>query len=181
MPSSPPETIELPAGVLSRLREADAEGVAATVLASLDHLRPWMPWATFEAARADVQLGRCREAQTSWQTGSDYQYVIKTDLQGPVIGAIGLHRRIGPDAIEIGYWLHVDYVGHGYATAAAQALTQAAFDLPATGRVEIHTDEANALSAAIPQRLGYQLDRVQVRVPEAPAETGRLQIWVKYH
>ena len=45
-------------------------------------------------------------------------------------------------------------------------------------RVEIHTDEANTISAAIPQRLGYRLDRIDERVPAAPAETGRLQIWV---
>src|SRR5580658_980372 len=111
--SSPPETIELPAGVLSRLRETDAEGVAAAVLESLEHLRPWMPWATFEATRADVQLERCHDAATSWQSGSDYQYVLKPDRDGPVIGAFGLHRRVGPDALEIGYWVHADHAGHG--------------------------------------------------------------------
>jgi RimJ/RimL family protein N-acetyltransferase len=178
MPSSPPETIELPAGVLSRLRETDAENVAAAVLASLEHLRPWMPWATFEATRADVQLERCHDATTSWQSGSDYQYVLKPDRDGPVIGAFGLHRRIGPESIEIGYWMHADHAGHGYATAAARALTEAALGLPEVARVEIHTDEANVISAAIPRRLGYRLDRVDGREPEAPAETGRLQIWV---
>jgi RimJ/RimL family protein N-acetyltransferase len=178
MPSSPPEIIELQAGVLSRLRESDAEAVAAAVLASLEHLRPWMPWATFEIARADVQLERCREAQTGWRTGSDYQYVLRANRGGPVIGAIGLHRRIGPQALEIGYWTHVDHAGHGYATAGAGALTEAALGLPDIARVEIHTDEANVISAAIPRRLGYRLDRVDTREPEAPAEIGRLQIWV---
>jgi RimJ/RimL family protein N-acetyltransferase len=45
-------------------------------------------------------------------------------------------------------------------------------------RVEIHTDEANTISAAIPQRLGYRLDRIEDRVPAAPSETSRLQIWI---
>jgi RimJ/RimL family protein N-acetyltransferase len=50
--------------------------------------------------------------------------------------------------------------------------------LSGVARVEIHTDEANAISAAIPRRLGYRLDRVDELPPEAPAHSGRLQIWV---
>ncbi len=45
-------------------------------------------------------------------------------------------------------------------------------------RIEIHTDEANAISASIPRSLGYRLDRVDELPPEAPAHSGRLQIWV---
>jgi hypothetical protein len=45
-------------------------------------------------------------------------------------------------------------------------------------RVEIHTDEANAISAAIPHRLRYRLDLVDELRPKAPAHSGRLQIWV---
>jgi RimJ/RimL family protein N-acetyltransferase len=81
-------------------------------------------------------------------------------------------------AIEIGYWTHVAHAGRGYMTAAAGSITQVAGALPDVDRVEIHTDEANLRSAAIPRKLGYRLDRVQTRRPEAPAESGRLQIWV---
>jgi RimJ/RimL family protein N-acetyltransferase len=45
-------------------------------------------------------------------------------------------------------------------------------------RVEIHCDEANIASAAIPRKLGYRLDRIERRMPEAPGESGRLMIWV---
>ena len=51
----------------------------------------------------------------------------------------GLHRRIGPAALEIGYWLHPDYPGRGYATKAVSALTEAALSLHHINRVEIHT------------------------------------------
>jgi RimJ/RimL family protein N-acetyltransferase len=179
MPNYPPEVIDLPAGVLTRLRESDGRPIAAAVLASLEYLRPWMPWATFEAARVDVQQDRCREAEKQWDLGGDCQYVLRPEPHGPVIGSFGLHRRVGSDAIEIGYWMHVDYAGRGYGTAAAAALTDAVLELPDITRVEIHTDEANARSAAIPQRLGYRLDRVDTRLPQAPGECGRLQIWVR--
>jgi RimJ/RimL family protein N-acetyltransferase len=178
MSNSPPERLELPRAVLARLRESHADLMAQAVLASLDHLKPWMPWASVEAGSPAAQRDRCLAMQDSWASGSDYTYVLLTDESGPVIGSFGLHRRVGPGAIELGYWVHVDYVGQGYATAAAQALTEAGLALDDVTRVEIHTDQANVKSAAIPQRLGFRLDRVDEREPEAPAECGRIQIWV---
>ena len=44
--------------------------------------------------------------------------------------------------------------------------------------VEIHTDEANLPSSAIPRRLGYRLERVDQVEARTPAETGRLQVWI---
>jgi len=46
-------------------------------------------------------------------------------------------------------------------------------------RVEIHCDEANVASSAIPRKLGYRLDRVSPYPPEAPGESGRRQIWIR--
>ena len=94
-----------------------------------------------------------------------------------MIGAFDLWR-IGPGAIELGYWVHVDFIGRGYATTCRRALTRAGLALSDVVRVEIHTDEANAISAAIPRRLGYRLDRVDELPPEVPAHSGRQQIWV---
>ena len=45
-------------------------------------------------------------------------------------------------------------------------------------RVEIHCDQANHLSAAVPERLGYRLDRVEPDEIRAPGESGRSMIWV---
>ena len=104
--------------------------------------------------------------------------MLRREQSEQVIGCFGLHRRIGPGAVKIGYWVHVDFTGLGYATACARALTQVGLALSGVVRVEIHADEANVISAAIPRRLGYRLDRVDERPPRAPAESGRLQIWV---
>jgi RimJ/RimL family protein N-acetyltransferase len=176
--TAPPETIELTGSVLSRIRESDSEQIGAAVLASLEHLRPWMPWATAAGAAPVPQRAWAREAEGQWAPGVAYLYTLRRAPDGPVLGTFGLHRRVGPGALEIGYWLHADATGQGYATRAAAALTAAALALPDISRVEIHTDEGNKASAAIPQRLGYRLDRVDARTAEAPAETGRLQIWV---
>ncbi|HTX81130.1 MAG TPA: GNAT family protein [Streptosporangiaceae bacterium] len=178
MTEAPPEVIEVPRGLLARIRESDADQLAEAVAASLDHLRPWMPWATTKAADPQAQREHCREAEKCWDEGAEYVYALRPESSRNVIGCFGLHRRIGPGAIEIGYWVHVDFAGRGYATACARALTDTALALSDVARVEIHTDEANTISAAIPRRLGYRLERIDERPPTAPGESGRLQIWV---
>jgi len=38
-----------------------------------------------------------------------------------VLGEVGLMPRIGPGALEIGYWVHIDHVGRRLATEASHA------------------------------------------------------------
>ena len=178
MTARPPERLERDGVVLRRPREEDAEAIGAAVAASLEHLRPWMAWADDGAttpARRREHQDRC---DSGWESGTDFAYVTVDPGDGSVVGAAGLHRRIGPRAIEIGYWVHVNHTRQGHATAAARALTDAAWTLPEVERVEIHCDEANVRSAAVPRRLGYRLDRIEEDDVTAPAETGRSMVWV---
>jgi RimJ/RimL family protein N-acetyltransferase len=179
--AQPPELIDAGAVILRRNRSADAAAVAKAVGDSLEHLEPWMPWARPEAATVATQAARIVEVEAGWDRGTDFVYVMRPPgaADDTVVGIIGLHRRIGPRAVEVGYWTHVAYTGRGYMSAAAKAATEAVEALADVHRVEIHTDEANVRSAAIPPKLGYRLDRVDIRMPEAPAESGRLQIWAR--
>ena len=165
--------------ILRRIRTADAGAVAAAVSASLDHLRPWMPWATPESAERRSQLARVAEADEMWESGISHIYSVLTADVGTLVGEIGLHRRAGDGSIEIGYWIAGAHAGRGLGTSAAGAITAVALALTGVSRVEIHCDEANLASAAIPRKLGYRLDRIEVRQPEAPGESGRLMIWVQ--
>lgn len=182
-PYRPPEQLDAGPVLLRRCRVEESAAFAEAVKESLEHLRPWMPWAAPEAADPERQRARLAGAAENWEAGTEFLYTIFLPGREPagggtVIGTIGLHRRIGPGGIEIGYWVHAAHTGRGYATAAARALTGAALALPDVRRVEIRCDEANAASAAIPRKLGYRLARVDRRDPEAPGETGRLMIWV---
>ncbi len=94
-----------------------------------------------------------------------------------VVGGIGLHDRVEPGAIEIGYWGHVAHGGRGIITRAAQALTSVALALPHIERVEIHCDAANVRSAAVPQRLGYDLVGTDPRPRAAPGDSGIEMVW----
>lgn len=174
----PPERIDLEDVVLRRERLGDEVLVADAVNANLDHLRPWMPWAQPAAATVSAQRARLAEAEQFWEANSDYTYLLLDAAEANLFGIFGLHRRIGPGAIELGYWLTREAVGQGRATEAARALTAAVLRLDDVSRVEIHCDEANRRSQLIPQRLGYHLDRVEMDNIEAPGEIGHSMIWV---
>ncbi len=192
-PGGPPEQVGAGPLVLRRVHADDAAAIAVAVGASMEHLRPWMPWATPEAAELRSQLVRVAEADELWASGTGFIYVIIDTGRGPdgpagpgvvrdpdgeFAGTIGLHRRPADDVVEIGYWIVAGKTRRGYATAAAGAMTRVAAALPGTRRVEIHCDEANTASAGVPRKLGYRLDRVEPHEREAPGELGRRMIWV---
>src|SRR5260370_1339251 len=72
----PPDRVTAGPLVLRRMELGDAETIAAVVGESLDHLRPWMPWATKDAADRRTQLARITEADELWESGTDYIYAI---------------------------------------------------------------------------------------------------------
>ncbi|MBV9101854.1 MAG: GNAT family N-acetyltransferase [Candidatus Dormibacteraeota bacterium] len=131
----------------------DAESLHRAVLESVDHLRPWVPF----ASREPITLSQRRTAMKQWQgwldDGGDRMYGLF--LGDQVVGGCGLHRRIGPGGLEIGYWVHPGFVRRGYATAAARTMTDEAFALDGIDRVEIWHQEANVPSGRVPAALGF--------------------------
>lgn len=182
-PGRPPELLALAGGVaLYRRSPGHSRALNTAVRANLDHLRPWLDWAA-EAPSLGRTAALTRAGAAAWDAGTDFMYLARrtgpNGRPGPVVGAFGLHGRVGPGALEIGYWVGAEHVGRGIATTAARALTEAALALPGIERVEIRCDRANTASAAVPRRLGYRLDREIGVAVRAPAETGRQLVWVR--
>jgi ribosomal-protein-serine acetyltransferase len=147
----PNELIEHAPVTLRRFRADDRDALFHAVTESLDHLRPWMPWAAdYSLASAEEYLARSIKG---WDEGTEYNYAITT--AGALVGIIGLMARIGPGGLEIGYWVHRAYTRRGLATAASAALVEQAFGLPGVDRVEIVHDELNIASAGVPRKLGF--------------------------
>jgi RimJ/RimL family protein N-acetyltransferase len=175
----PPERIDLDADTYLRwLTVSDAEAVARAVDESLDHLKPWMPWADAQSTDVTFQRNRLRQQSQQRERTEEWQYGLFAVADEQLLGSFGLMTRRGPGTLEIGYWLHPDVGRRGYATNAARALTATGRRVRSIKQMIIVCDEANTRSAAIPQRIGYTLQRVESRTPEAPGETGRMQIWV---
>lgn len=169
-----PEEIDVGAHglVLRRLGLADAAGLVAAIERSLPELRRFMPW-----AMEDPTLESVTAFLASVAAGPAMGFGL-LEAGGELVGGFGLHDRRGPGIIEIGYWVRSDRTGRGFATAAARALTDVAFDcFPVVDRIEIRCDPANAASAAIPPKLGYRLDRTDAVEVEAEAQTGMQQVW----
>ncbi|MFB6890055.1 GNAT family N-acetyltransferase [Kitasatospora sp. NPDC056327] len=179
-PGRPPELLRPAGGITLRRRSPDhAPALNAAVRANLDHLRPWLEWAA-EAPSAARTAELTAAGAAAWDAGTDFIYLAVPDAEpGRVIGSFGLHGRIGPGALEIGYWLDAGHGGRGIATAAARTVAAAALALPGIHRVEIHCDPANTPSAGVARRLGFRLDRVIASPVRSPGETGRKQIWVQ--
>lgn len=172
-----PEGTEGSGLVIRRWRPADAPALHEAVAASVEHLRPYMAWIGFEPLDVADRVELIERWDDEWFHGGDAVYGIFRD--GVVVGGSGLHRRIGPDALEIGYWVHVDHVGQGVATDASRALTDLAFTLEGIERVEIHHDVTNAASRRVPEKLGFARigEAASGRDEQAPAETGTDAIW----
>ena len=155
--------VEVSAGDAVLLRAPDPIDAAATaeaVNSSLAHLGRFLDWAR-EPTTVDFQAVRLAIAREAFDAGGDAIYTIFVDDE--VVGAVGLHRRLGAGALEIGYWLRASSEGRGIMTAAVRALVGLAFDVDGAERVVIHCHPDNVRSAAIPERLGFALLRVDDR------------------
>lgn len=171
----PPERLVRGRLVLRKWRRTDAVAQAAAVHESLEHLRPWMPWAAGEPTPIDDRRAMLARWERDWQTGDTLSYGMFVD--GQVVGGASLMRRIGPGGLEIGYWVHVRHTQRGYATTAAAALTDVAFGLADVTHVEIHHDLANLASGRVAAKLGFTIVGDEPDEVAAPGEVGMNRIW----
>jgi ribosomal-protein-serine acetyltransferase len=169
----PQAVIEHGPVTLRRLREGDLDALCQAVTESLDHLRPWMPWAANYTRQSAAEF--LAKSARDWADGSEYNYAIITD--GALAGGCGLMTRIGPGGLEIGYWVHRAYTRRGLATAASAALVEQAFRLPGVDRVEIIHDELNVASGGVPRKLGFTEVGRQPLSDPTPGGNGVGVVW----
>jgi RimJ/RimL family protein N-acetyltransferase len=173
----PPERIEIEGLIIRRWTANDVDARVHAIAASLEHLRPWLPWSAQPQLRPD-QEAFLRRSDNGWEAGDNCDYGVFDAVSSELLAAVGLHNRVGPGAREMGYWVHVGHTGQGVITRAVAAVTRAALAVDGIQRIEIHCDQANTRSVALAGRLGYQLTRTEIRPIRTPAESGRWQIWV---
>jgi [ribosomal protein S5]-alanine N-acetyltransferase len=144
----------------SRLRlrpftEADADALYA-LHSDAYVLRYWdsSPWT--EPARAGRFIATCRELADE---GTGARVAIDRLSDGVFLGWCGLSRyNADYRSASLGYCLNEAAWGQGYATEAARALLQWAFDTLDLNRVQAEADTRNAASAAVLKKLGFLLE-----------------------
>jgi RimJ/RimL family protein N-acetyltransferase len=155
----------------------DAPLLHAAIQESLGHLQDWMPWAADESAPLQARIERMRAWRGKFDLGQDFAFGIFDPGEQRLLGSTGLHTRLGAQALEIGYWIHKDFINQGLATESSAALVRVAFEIERVNRVEIHCAPDNLRSAAVPRKLGFTHEAtLRERIPHG--ETWRdSMIW----
>jgi RimJ/RimL family protein N-acetyltransferase len=109
--------------------------------------------------------------------GNDTTFVI-TLRNGPLIGACGL-KQLDRHPPELGYWLGIKHWGKGYATEAARAVIDHAFDELDNEAVHAAARVTNPASRRVLEKCGFQwtgagLLRVRAISSSAPIDRFRL-------
>jgi ribosomal-protein-alanine N-acetyltransferase len=131
---------------------ADADALFA-LHSNAQVLRYWdaPPWT--ERSRAERFLATCRQLA---EEGSGARLAMERASDGRFVGWCGLSRW-NPDyrSASLGYCLDNAAWGQGYATEAAGALLDWAFETLDLNRVQSETDTRNAASARVLEKLGF--------------------------
>ncbi|RLP74964.1 N-acetyltransferase [Mycetocola tolaasinivorans] len=135
-------------------------------------IQRWTPAPT-PYTRADAQRVVDR-GLTSWAAGVGGFFALadaQTDELAAWFGFVALQEE--PASAELGYWLAAPFRGRGLATRALNALVDYSFDVVGLDSVYLRIDAANAASAGVAIRAGFELTASSVtddRTPE-PLDT----------
>lgn len=138
----------------------DAPLLHAALRDSLNHIRPWLPWAKYEPLPLEARIERLRHFRGQFDLGQDYVFGIFNPDETQLIGSTGLHTRQAAHGREIGYWIHAHHIQKGYATEATAALTKIGFEIENLAYIEIRCVPENIASQSVPKKLGYTLEGV---------------------
>jgi len=181
MPSAfpgPAYSIVTPRLVLRCWNPQDAPLLKNAVQANVDHLLPWLPFARNEPEELQVKIERMRHWRSRFDSDGDYVYGIFNAEESRVVGGTGLHKRVGDQAFEIGYWIDQELINQGYATEVSAALVKTAFEIMGARRIEIHCDPLNHRSAAVPRKLGFIHEAtLRERFPTSEIQWTDIMIW----
>src|SRR6266540_1802093 len=152
---NPAYRIETERLVVRCYNPSDAKMLADSVTESIEHLKPWMPWVCSEPEPLEVKVERLKRFRGEFDLNQDFIYGIFNKEETRLLGGTGLHTRVGEEQLEIGYWIHKDFVNQGLVKESTAALVKVAFEIIRIHRIEIHCDPSNLASAAIPRKLGF--------------------------
>ncbi len=110
-------------------------------------------------AESDALVDRYREEMVREGWGL---WAVEVAAGAPFVGMVGLHRVNAAlpcaPAVEVGWRLHPDHWGHGYATEAAAASLVFGFEDAGLDEIVAFTTTRNTRSQAVMERLGMVRD-----------------------
>jgi RimJ/RimL family protein N-acetyltransferase len=150
-----PYRIETERLVVRCYEPRDAPLLKEAIDSSLEHLQPWMPWALDEPQTLEQKLELIELFRAAFETGENFTYGIFRADEAELLGGTGLHPRVGPGGLEIGYWVRANATRQGIVTESTAALTRTGFEVCGADRIEIRIEPRNEASFGVPRKLGF--------------------------
>ena len=150
-----PYRIETERLVMRCWEPVDAPLLKDALDSSLDHLRPFMDWAHDEPQPVERKADLIKAFRALYDTGESFVMGIFDRSESEVLGGTGLHPRVGPGGLEIGYWIRASATRQGIATEVSGVLTRVGFEVCEADRIEIRIEPGNEVSFGIPRKLGF--------------------------
>ena len=169
-----PYRIETKRLVIRCYEPRDAPLLKDAIDSSLDHLRPWMPWAESEPQTLEEKADLLRLFRSQFDSGDNFVLGVFSADESRVIGGSGLHPRLEPGGLEIGYFVRADATRQGYITESTAALTRVGFEICQADRIEIRIEPGNEASFGVPRKLGF-LEEATLRRRLPGREGGQLR------
>jgi len=146
--------IETPRLILREFKPADIERVHA--YASREEVTRYLIWGPNSLSQsAEALSGFLEDSRQLPRQSHDLAIVLKS--HNLLIGGVGLRISDAESTTgDIGYVLHPDFWGHGYAEEAARALIYAGFRSLGLRRIIGQCDQRNKASARVMERLGMR-------------------------
>lgn len=152
---TPLVSIETPRLLIRPWDLDDAAGLKEAIDTSLEHLRPWMPWAQNEPESLDKKRERIARQRAAVFVEGTLQLGVFSRKGSGVFGSVSIRITAASGIANFGYWLRVDEARRGYATEAVLGCMFAAFRGLDVRTAEIYCAPANVRSAALPARLNF--------------------------
>ena len=150
-----PYRIETERLVVRCYEPGDAPLLKQAIDSSLEHLQPWMPWALDEPQTLEQKVELVELFGSGFDAGENFTYGIFAADEAELLGGTGLHPRVGPGGLEIGYWVRASATRQGIVTESTAALTRAGFEVCEADRIEIRIEPRNEASFGVPRKLGF--------------------------
>ncbi|GAA1568615.1 hypothetical protein GCM10009804_26350 [Kribbella hippodromi] len=137
--------------VLREFRTSDLDDYLA--IAGDDRVTTWMAFDSYDRAKAEQNLAGIIE-RSAQQDRPDYMLAVTRPVDDRVVGFARIAPS-GPWTAKLGYAIHADQWGRGYATDAARTLLRFSFGTLARHRVTAAIGPENEASIAVVKRLGF--------------------------
>ena len=150
-----PYRIETERLIIRCYEPRDAPLLKDAVDSSLEHLRPWMPWAEADPLTLEEQTDLLKSFRAQFDASESFVMGIFSANETEQIGGSGLHPRVEPGGLEIGYFVRASATRQGFVTESTAALTRVGFEICEADRIEIRIDPDNEASIGVPRKLGF--------------------------